>query len=219
VVGLSVVVTSAAAELGRSATEERVMGRRGFLAILILFGVVWSSVPAQPPAKPDKPTEPRTYYLSVDLPRFDPSKIDEKVGPTFEELKAALKGVACLPKGVNASAVSGVGIELREFRKDVQFELLPTADSDIGDVAKALAKLGGDEKKPVAVVNLARRLPLTEDEFATIKKELAKAKGIDWEKSDRARGLALDGAGGARFLEIRAAFKKANAIHPDLDDK
>jgi hypothetical protein len=110
--------------------------------------------------------------------------------------------------------------------------LVPTAESDLGDFAKALSKLGGDKKKPVAVVSFAKQLPITEEQFATLKKELATAKGIDWENSGRWNGkgapepsgflgqLALDEAGGAKFVEIRAAYKKAGITLGDgLIDK
>jgi hypothetical protein len=187
------------------------MKRIGVLALLTLLG--WSCAPtfARPPAQ-GKPAEPRTYYVVLWLPRFDGIKAGEQFSPTFEEVEAVLKGAPCLPKGVKAYG------DLNQKRM-VQFDLLPTADSDLGDVAKALGKLGGDKKKPLAVVNLALATPLEEKQFAALKKELERAKGIDWDRSDRS-GLALDEAGGAKFMEFLAAYKKAGVVlQTGLDDK
>ena len=188
------------------------MGRTRLLAVLILSGLFCTPMFAQPPAKTDKAVEPLTYYVYLKLPRFDGSKVGGEFSPTFEEVEVAVKGVACLPKGIHV-----YGDDLG--KRMVQFDLLPTVDSDLGDVAKALGKLGGDKKKPVATMSLALATPLEEKEFAALKKGLDNAKGIDWDKSDRS-GLALDEAGGAKFMEILAAYKKAGVtLQTRLDDK
>jgi hypothetical protein len=186
------------------------MNRVHVLAMLTFVGVICPPTHAEP--QEVKTAEPRTYNVVYWLPRFDGHEIDGKRSPSFEEVKAALKGLSCLPKNAHVYGDNNGG-------RMVQFAYLPKSDSDLGDVAKALSKLGGDKKKPVATLNLAQATPITEEEFATIKKELAKAKGIDWDKSGRS-GLALDEAGGAKFLEIRAAYKKAGVtLVTGLDDK
>jgi hypothetical protein len=158
------------------------------------------------PAQPDKRPP---FHVSLWLPRFDGKETDGKWSPSHEEVTAALKDVPCLPISVTIYGDNN-------GRRMVQFPLMPSAESDLGDVAKALAKLGGDKKKPVAQLSLATSIlisgegvPAEEAKFAALKKELAAAQGIDWEKSDRVSGLALDEAGGAKFREIRDAHKKA----------
>lgn len=180
--------------------------------------------PNPPVAAPAKDegllVQTRTYHVLLWLPRFDGRMVDDKISPTFEEVQAAQKGLPCLPK----NGTYGYGDN--NGRRMVQFTFLPTAESDLGDVAKALSKLGGDKKKSVATLSLAARIvyageevPAEEAKLAALKKELAHAKGIDWEKSNRF-GLALDEAGGAKFLEIRAAYKKASITLVDgLDEK
>jgi len=159
-------------------------------------------------------------------PRFDGRIVDGQPSPSFEEVRAVLKGLPCLPQ--NATIYGD-----NNDRRVVQFPLLPKADCDLGDVAKALGKLGGDKKKPVAVISLAKQVPITEKQFDTLRKELAAAKGINWENSGRWNGkgapqatgfigeLALDEAGGAKFMEIRAACKKAGItlLRDGVDDK
>jgi hypothetical protein len=169
------------------------------------------------PAQKDKRPP---YHVVLWLPRFDGKMIAGKFSPTHEEVLEALKDVPCLPIKVTTYGDNN-------GRRMVQFPLLPTAESDLGDVAKALAKLGGDKKKPVASLSLAARIlyvgkevPAEEAKFAALKKELAEANGIDWNNSDRLSELALDEAGGAKFLEIRAAYKKAGiTLRDGLDDK
>ena len=52
-----------------------------------------------------------------------------------------------------------------------------------------------------------------------MKKELAAVKGIDWKNSNLST-LALEETGGAKFFEIRAAYKKAGVtLITGLDDK
>jgi hypothetical protein len=174
------------------------------------------------PAQKDKRPP---WQVVLELPRFDGKMIDGKWSPTHEEVLEAVKDLPCLP-------VKWTFYGDNNGRRRFQFPLVPTAESDLGDVAKALSKLGGDKKKPVAVVSLAKQLPITEEQFATLKKELATAKGIDWNNSGRWNGkgapepsgflgqLALDEAGGAKFVEIRAAYKKAGITLGDgLIDK
>jgi hypothetical protein len=169
------------------------------------------------PAQKDKRPP---FHVGLLLPRFNGKEIDGKWSPTHEEVKKALEGVPCLPiRVVIYGDMNG--------RRVVQFPLMPTAESDLGDVAKALAKLGGDKNKPVAQLSLAasvqitgKGVPAEEARFAALKKALADAKGIDWEKSNRIDGLALDEAGGAKFREIRDAHKKAGiAMRDGVEDK
>ena len=83
-----------------------------------------------------------------------------------------------------------------------------SAKVDVGDIAKALSALGGDKSRAVAVMSLSRLIEISEAQFAALKKELANAKGIDWKRSDRS-GIALDEAGGAKYAEIEAGYRKA----------
>jgi hypothetical protein len=160
------------------------------------------------------------FHVSLWLPRFYGKQIDGKWSPTQEEVTKALEGVPCLP-------ISVVIYGDMNGRRMVQFPLMPTAESDLGDVAKALARLGGDKKKPVAQLSLAKSVlfvgegvPAEEAKFAALKNELAAAKGIDWAKSNRLDGLALDEAGGAKFREIRDAHKKVGiAMGEGVEDK
>jgi hypothetical protein len=93
-----------------------------------------------------------------------------------------------------------------------------TAKVDVGDIAKALSALGGDKSQAVAMLSLSELTEISEADFAALKKELAKAKGIDWKLSGR-RGIALDEAGEAKYAEILAGYKKAgiwlNALADD----
>jgi Protein kinase domain/3-keto-disaccharide hydrolase/Putative zinc-finger len=160
-----------------------------------------------PPAPP--PAEPGAYLISIWLPRFD----GMQGRPTRLELRGVLADLECVAKpsydpntktwkDSNWNIVDDMG------KKNFQFPFAPTARSDLGDIAKVLAELGGDEKKPVAMINLALQTPISEAQFDLLKKELANAKGIDLKNSDRSR-LALEAAGGAQFEEIRAAYHKA----------
>jgi hypothetical protein len=169
------------------------------------------------PAQKDKRPP---FHVSLWLPRFYGKMIDGKWSPSHEEVTAALKDVPCLP-------ISATVYGDNNGRRMVQFPLMPTGESDLGDVAKALAKLGGDKKRPVAQLNLATTVllfgdgaPAEDAKFAALKKALADAKGIDWEKSNRIDGLALDEAGGAKFREIREGFRKAGiAMGERVEDR
>jgi hypothetical protein len=160
-----------------------------------------------PPAA--SPAGPTSYFLTVWLPRFDgtqgrPNRLEVRGLladlPSFAKPYYDPKSESW--KDANWNIVDDGG------KKNLQFAFAPTASSDLGDIAKALVELGGDKTKPVAMINLARVTPLTEDQFERLKKELAQAKGIDRKASDRNR-LALDAAGGAKFEEIRTAYQKA----------
>lgn len=169
----------------------------------------------EPPQKNKRPP----WHVVLWLPRFDGKMTDGKWSPTHEEVLQAVKDLPCMPVKMTSYGDNN-------GRRMFQFPLVPTAESDLGDVAKAMNKLGGDEKKPVAKLSLAARVvlsghdvPAEDAKFAVLKKELAEAKGIDWKNSNRT-GLALDETGGAKFLEIRAAYKKAGITLVDnLDDK
>jgi serine/threonine protein kinase len=163
---------------------------------------------------PPTPAEP-TYFISIWLPRFD----GMQGRPTRLELRGVLADLPCVAKpsydpktkiwkDANWNIVDDMG------KKNFQFPFAPMASSDLGDIAKALAELGRDKKKPVAMVNLAALTPLSEVQFGRLKKELAKAKGIDWKNSDQSR-LALEATGGARFEEIRAAYQRAGITLSD----
>jgi len=148
----------------------------------------------------------RTYFMTIWLPRFD----GDKGRPTFKELEGVLKDGRCVAKQQNANW----NIAEDSGHKNIQFGFVPMQTSDLGDIAKALSKLGGEKNKPVARVNLALGTPISEAQFDLLKKELAQAKGIDWTNSDRSR-LALEELGGAKFGEIRSAYLKAGATLAD----
>jgi hypothetical protein len=169
----------------------------------LLFGSLCMVAPESAAAQQPH-LDKKAYYLWLHLPRFDGKKVNGAWSPTLDEIRKHLENenLPCVPKGL-----SSWGYLIRS-KRTVIIRFFPTADSDLGDVAKSLAKLGGDKNKPVAAVQLSAVSPITVKQFETIKKELAKAKGIDWKNSDRT-ALALDEAGGARFAEIRAAYKKA----------
>jgi hypothetical protein len=161
----------------------------------------------------------RIYFITIGLPRGE-KKPDGKWSPTHDEIYKAVKELPCFARGyydLNTKSFMAANHNSVDYgsHRDFSFWFAPTAGSDLGDVAKALAKLGGDKNKPVATVNMASNTPIagdgvrqSEEKFAILKKELAEAKGIDWTNSDRLR-FTLDEAGGAKFNEIRAAYKKA----------
>lgn len=168
---------------------------------------------------PPRPATP-IYFITLGLPRGKRTA-DGKWSPTHDEIFKAIKDLKCFARGyfnlktksITASNHNSIDYETHQ---DLSFSFAPTAESDLGDVAKALAKLGGDKSKPVATFSLAKETPIAgasvkeaDAKFAVLKKELSDAKGIEWEKSSRIGGLALDEAGGAMYLEILAAYKKA----------
>ena len=168
------------------------------------------------------PPIPRTpiYFISLGLPRGTRSA-DGKWSPTHDEIYKAVKDVKCFARGYFNLPTKSITSANYNFvdsgtHQDFSFSFAPTDESDLGDVAKALVKLGGDKSKPVATFSLASETAIAGEgvkeadaKFAVLKKELSTAKGIDWEKSTRIGGLALDEAGGAKYLEIRMAYKRA----------
>jgi hypothetical protein len=161
----------------------------------------------------------RIYFITIGLPRGEKTP-EGKWRPTHEEIHKAVKDLSCFARGfydVKTKSFTAANHNTVDYgsHRDFSFSFAPTADSDLGHVAKALAKLGGDKNKPVATINMAATTAIagdgvrqSEEKFVILKKELAEAKGIDWTNSNRLR-FALDEAGGAKFHEIRAAYKKA----------
>ncbi len=92
-------------------------------------------------------------------------------------------------------------------KKQVQLAFDPNI-TDLGDIAKSLGKLGGPMEKPVALVWMSQMSSDDEPE-KRLKEELTNVKGIVLKQCAGTR-IALDEAGGAKYGEIRAAFKKAD---------
>jgi hypothetical protein len=149
-----------------------------------------------PPKKKEtqeqKATEPAiTNDVFLRLPRF-PTGVDNA------DAQKALEGVPTAKCIYVGGSPGYIGISVR----------YDTARVDVGDIAKALTALGGDKSRAVAVLSLSRLIEISEAQFAALKKELVNAKGIDWKRSDR-QGIALDEAGGAKYAEIEAGYRKA----------
>ncbi len=209
-----------------------------FIELKLPFTMVYESVTDMIRSDPDVTeffkAEPvpssRIYFLTLRLPRCVKGA-GGKWSPSHEELYQAVKDLPCFARGyfdLKRKSLTAINHNTVDYGTHLEFSFPfePSEESDLGDVAKALAKLGGDPTKPVARLNFATSVAIAgtgveaeEAKFAALKKALADAKGIDWERSNRVEGLALAESGGARILEIRAAYEKAGIAIGDAFDK
>ena len=154
----------------------------------------------------------RTFFISVLVPRIENS------AKSFANVERVLGVLPCFAKATfdqqTKTWINANTNRIVEGTMNVQFHFAPTPASDLGDVSKALATLGGDTTQPVALVNLALATPIEEEKFVALKGALSAAKGIDWDHSDRL-AIALDEAGGAKLEEIRIAYKKVGITLSD----
>src|SRR5262245_61018474 len=82
----------------------------------------------------DDPPAPCKHGFLIYLPRFDGKKIDGKWDPSADEVNKVLQDLPCVPNKVARYGDIGEG------KRHIQFAFLPSPKSDLGAIAKALAK-------------------------------------------------------------------------------
>ena len=182
------------------------------LLFVALVGCERSTAPDKPKPQHDPAPARRTFFISIEIPRL---ANDDK---SYADVKRVLTDLPCFAKATfDSKKKSWINANINRIHggpMNIQFHFAATPTSDLGEVAKALATLGGDKTKPVMTVSLAAATPIKEEQFASLKNKLSSTNGIDWEHSDR-RALALDESGRAKFEQIRAAYKNSGITLAD----
>jgi hypothetical protein len=173
------------------------MCRASIAGLLLLLAGADASLGADGPEK-----KADSRIMIFDLPRFN-----GKDKPTFEEVQKALGDLPTVKVVALGEYGSAVPSGKWQLHKHIQLTFDP-AKSDLGEIAKALGKLGGGKEKPVALAHISTSNTYGEKKQKSLDEQLAKVKGIKLKQSTGTY-IALDEEGGAKYEEIRAAFKKA----------